>query len=47
MNHTDRAWYLLCKDMSDGLHQYDYWEQVSEKVKNIYLTKAIQENNKK
>ena len=34
------AWELLCADLAEGLHQYDYWEQVPSKIQQKYLLKA-------
>ena len=37
---SQEAWELLCDDMAEGLHQYDYWEQVPSKIQQQYLLKA-------
>ena len=37
---SKEAWELLCDDMAEGLHQYDYWEQVPSKIQQQYLLKA-------
>ena len=42
--YEEVAWELLTKDMAFGLHQFDSWEQVPEKVKKLYLDKAIKES---
>lgn len=34
------AWELLCSETAGGAHQYDYWEDVPQNVKDSYLKRA-------
>jgi hypothetical protein len=36
------AWDIYCEETAFDMHVADFWEQLSPKVKQIYLTKAMQ-----
>ena len=38
--YIEKAWQVITKDMANGLHQYDYWEQVPKYVQKLYTDKA-------
>lgn len=42
--HEQRAWERLTADMEGDMHQYDYWQDVAEHVRQIYLDKILLED---
>jgi hypothetical protein len=42
--HEQRAWDRLTADMEGDMHQYDYWQDVAENVRTIYLNRILLED---
>lgn len=42
--HEQRAWDRLTSDMAGDMHQYDYWQDVAENVRQIYLDRILLED---
>lgn len=40
MNKDQKAWEILTEDMSNDAHQYDTWDEVPEKIKELYIGKV-------
>ena len=43
-HHEQRAWARLTADMEGDMHQYDYWQDASENVRQAYLDVILLED---
>jgi len=37
---VEAAWELYCKETEGDMHVADFWEELPERVQNLYLTKV-------